>query len=258
MGRFQSWCSTRIISKGLKKVDHVQCQTEVMRRRFSKKFKFPYEQILLCQTPISPCFFEDFTAQEPEIFTAYADRFKMIYIAFGPGGYGHKNLDGIVEMYSRYREELSETVCFLTLDKAMGNLSQSTCERIEEAGLSDWIIPIGIIPFEQIRHYYHSADACFFPSKLETLGLPHWEAMASGLPVIASDLDFAHEVCGEAALFVDPFSIESMKDGILRMKQDRELRETLIQKGYDQMRKVVPSWTDSVRHVLDAEGIEHQ
>ena len=256
--RFKLWLGSQRISKGLKKISHVHLQTDVMRRRFSKTFRFPYERTIQCQTPLSAHFFEDYEYETPEIFERYADRFKLLYVTFGSGGGGHKNLDGIVSMYARYREELAETVCFLTIDKTLADLSGSICERIEKEELGDLIVPTGTIPFQQIRNYYHSADACFFPSRLETVGLPQWEAMASGLPVIASDLDFAHEVCGDAAIFVDPFAITSMKDGILRMKEDQALRETLIQRGYDQVRKVVPCWADSVRHVLDAEGIEHQ
>ncbi|MGD9127231.1 MAG: glycosyltransferase family 1 protein [Planctomycetia bacterium] len=255
--RFRLWQSTRLIRNGLKNLDHVQCQTEVMRRRFSKTFRFPYEQTRLCRTPISPCFFDDHVAREPEIFKTYADRFKIIYITFGSGGGGHKNLDRIVDMYSRYREKLSKTVCFLTIDKTMNDLSRSICDRIEKENLDDLIVLLGAIPFEEIRDYYHSADALFFPSRLETIGLPQWEAMASGLPVIASDLDFAHEVCGDAAVFVDPFSITSMKDGILKMASDESLRKDLIHKGYAQLEKIVHSWPDSVRQVLHEEKIEH-
>ena len=245
------------INKGLSGVNHVHCQTDVMRRRFCGKFRFPYDRTLLCKTPISPYFFEDVEFEEPEIFKTYADRFKLLYVTFGSGYGGSKNLGSIVDMYSRYREELSETVCFLTIDKKMEDQSRSICERIEEENLDDLIVPIGTVPFEQTRNYYHFADAYFFPSKLETLGLPHWEAMASGLPVIASDLDFAHEICGDAAMFVDPFSLSSMKDGILRMMQDPALREDLIRKGHAQLKSVVSSWPDSVRQVLVSEGIEH-
>jgi glycosyltransferase involved in cell wall biosynthesis len=67
----------------------------------------------------------------------------------------------------------------------------------------------------------------------EGFGLPPLEAMACGCPVITSKLSSMPEVCGDAAYYIDPHSTESIKDGIIKVLTDRDLREGLIQKGLE-------------------------
>lgn len=56
--------------------------------------------------------------------------------------------------------------------------------------------------------------------------------MHFGLPILTSDLDFAREVCGDAALYFDPWSPESLKGAILRLKNHPDLRDNLVEKGH--------------------------
>jgi len=69
------------------------------------------------------------------------------------------------------------------------------------------------------------------PTTLETLCLPFLEAMAMGTPILAPDLDFARYVCGDAAIFYDPWEIESIFCSILLMRENASLRKELVEKG---------------------------
>ena len=66
----------------------------------------------------------------------------------------------------------------------------------------------------QLNVLYNSADVFLSPSLEEGFGLPTVEAMACGLPVVLSDRDFFREVAENAAIFVDPLSVNSIKKGI--------------------------------------------
>ena len=55
----------------------------------------------------------------------------------------------------------------------------------------------GTIPFKQLIAYYHSMNALLFPSYIESFGLPLLEAAYTGIPIIASDLPYVHDVVGE-------------------------------------------------------------
>lgn len=70
-----------------------------------------------------------------------------------------------------------------------------------------------------------------FVSTYEGFGLPIIEAQAIGRVVLTSNLSSMPEVAGEGAYFINPFSVESIKDGIIRLKNDEELRKALIEKG---------------------------
>src|SRR5262245_23790427 len=79
-----------------------------------------------------------------------------------------------------------------------------------------------------------SRALCFiFPSRIEGFGIPAVEAMASGCPVIVSSAPCLPEVCGEAALYADPDDDAAWVDTIRRVRDDADLRRTMIAEGYD-------------------------
>ena len=69
------------------------------------------------------------------------------------------------------------------------------------------------------------------PSRMESFSGTYLESMHFGLPILTSDLDFAREICGGAADIFDPWDALSIKDAILRVKGDPNLREDLVAKG---------------------------
>jgi glycosyltransferase involved in cell wall biosynthesis len=89
-----------------------------------------------------------------------------------------------------------------------------------------------------------------FPTLLESFSGTYIEAMHFGLPIITSDLDFAHTVCGDAAIYCDPLSIKSIRDAILRLKKSPVLCDELVEKGYKRLKKIGQSWDDIVTTAL--------
>jgi len=84
----------------------------------------------------------------------------------------------------------------------------------------------------------YSAACCLaFPSLYEGFGLPTVEAMALGTPVVCSQVTSLPEVCGDAAVYVDPYDISSIRRGIESVIGDAELRKLLSCKGREQARK---------------------
>jgi glycosyltransferase involved in cell wall biosynthesis len=86
-----------------------------------------------------------------------------------------------------------------------------------------------------------------FPSLYEGFGLPPLEAMASGTPVVTSNISSLPEVVGDAALLVDPYDAQSIADGLVRTLSDADLRVTLRQRGLERAKQY--SWERSVRQV---------
>lgn len=84
---------------------------------------------------------------------------------------------------------------------------------------------------EKVVDLYRSSDLIAFASTLEGFGMPILEAQVIGRPVVTSNCTSMPEVAGGAALLVDPYSVESIRDGILRVINDADYRDTLIQKG---------------------------
>ena len=84
-----------------------------------------------------------------------------------------------------------------------------------------------------------------FPSLVESFGHPLVEAMAAGLPIAASDIPVHREVCGDAAIYFDPFDPNELADRIESLKTSGRLRERLAQMG---IRRVKEQF-DGVAHV---------
>lgn len=106
---------------------------------------------------------------------------------------------------------------------------------------------LGVLPDDQIPLLYHAADALAFPSIKEGWGLAVLEAMASELPVLASDLPVFREYLrtDENALLVDPLDEAAIATGMLRLADDAEFRRRLAAAGPRTARQF--TWEASAR-----------
>ena len=229
-------------------------QTLTLKQHFLETYPINERNVHLCPSGINFNQWETLPKQKDKrlsILLDDQDAFKLLYISAGSV---HKNHLKVIEMFSKFYSDLHGINCYFTVD------DQENIELVKEVNnrkLNEKIKFLGRIPFEQLPFFYMSSDANFFPSLLETVGIGLLEGMYWGLPTIASDLDFAHEACGDSACFFDPFSIKSMKNAILKVKNDQKYREELISKGKKYVKTNVRSWDDILISVLDTENISH-
>ena len=90
---------------------------------------------------------------------------------------------------------------------------------------------LGYLPEETLAVMYRLAGVFVFPSLYEGFGLPPLEAMASGTPVVTSNVSSLPEVAGDAAVLVDPYDTRAIADGIYRVLTDQRLRAELKRAG---------------------------
>ena len=102
------------------------------------------------------------------------------------------------------------------------------------------IVFTGRLSEEELYAVTASARALTYVPYLEGFGIPIVEAMACDVPVITSDITAMPEVAGDAALYADPFSEESIASAMAKMDQDEALRADLISKAKIQREKF--SW----------------
>lgn len=86
--------------------------------------------------------------------------------------------------------------------------------------------------FDAIK-LYEDSHMAFIPTLLETFSATYPEAMAAGLPIVASDFDFSRNVCKDAALYFDPVSPGDAADKLINVIEDSELREKMVLSGKD-------------------------
>jgi glycosyltransferase involved in cell wall biosynthesis len=105
----------------------------------------------------------------------------------------------------------------------------------------------GRVPEAQLPSLYRSAEALVFASLYEGFGLPVLEAMACGTPVITSNTTALPEVAGDAAVLVDPTSVDQIAEAMGRINRDSSLRKSLRSKGLIQAKRY--SWESTIARV---------
>jgi len=114
--------------------------------------------------------------------------------------------------------------------------------------VEDCVRFLGFIPFDTLRIFHELATAFVFPSLYEGFGLPPLEAMASGVPVIASAVSSLPEVVGGAAMLVNPENVFDIARGITEVLLNDFMREELIRKGRKQAASF--SWARTAEAVV--------
>jgi glycosyltransferase involved in cell wall biosynthesis len=109
-------------------------------------------------------------------------------------------------------------------------LKQSGIDYVYQWGLSD----------EEMVNKYAEADILTLISTYEGFGMPILEAQATGRPVITSNILSMPEVAGDAACLTDPCDVASMRDGFLRIIQDDDYRNGMVEKGFSNIKRFDP------------------
>ncbi|MDO9026797.1 MAG: glycosyltransferase family 1 protein, partial [bacterium] len=102
---------------------------------------------------------------------------------------------------------------------------------IEKEGLASSVRYLGFVEREKLPDVYRQASVLLMPSLYEGFGMPLLEAMACGIPVIASRRGSIPEVAGEATFYVDPKDPKDIARGMEKVLNDSTLRQDLITKG---------------------------
>ena len=163
----------------------------------------------------------------------------------------HKNLERLIEAFHIVRGRgLDELKLVLIGD----DISRYTALRraVHRHQLHNYVRFLGYVPEDTLAVMYRLAGLFVFPSLYEGFGLPPLEAMASGTPVVTSNVSSLPEVAGDAAVLVDPYSADAIADGMYRVLTDHALRSDLRRRG--PLRASQFSWESSVRRVREIYG----
>ena len=121
-------------------------------------------------------------------------------------------------------------------------------ELVRQLRLGEEVVQLGAMPYRSLHQLYQACDLYVTPAYAETFAHPLVEAMASGLPVIASDLAVHREICGEAALYFPRFSPEILADLAMQAWQSTEQAAAMRELGLLRSRDF--SWDKHVEELL--------
>jgi glycosyltransferase involved in cell wall biosynthesis len=156
-----------------------------------------------------------------------------------------KNYGRLIQALARLREQGYDLS--LVIAGGRGWLEDPIFETIISTNMQDYVHMIGFADDSDLPALYRAACCLAFPSLYEGFGFPILEAMASGTPVVTSNVSSLPEVAGDAALMVDPYDIDAITDSIRRLVEDATLRSHLIQTGMERVKSF--TWENSARQL---------
>ena len=160
-----------------------------------------------------------------------------------------KNLVRFVEAYANL-PAAAKARYPLVIVGARGWLSRELERAIAPLEAAGTARRLGYVGEDELPLIYAGAHAFAFPSLYEGFGLPVLEAMASGVPVLTSNVSSMPEVAGDAALTIDPLDVAALTAGLGRLLEDSAWRDAAILRGLDRA-KAYP-WSRCVAATIDA------
>lgn len=159
-----------------------------------------------------------------------------------------KNIAGLIEAFSIV--SVHQPQISLVIAGKRGWMYESIFNKVEELGLTGKVIFTDFVPEEDKPGLIAGAKVFVLPSFWEGFGLDALNAMASGVPVVASNVGSIPEVVGTAGKLIDPNSIDSIAGGISSVLSMSKLEyNSIVEKGFSQVKKF--SWEETARKTLE-------
>jgi len=123
---------------------------------------------------------------------------------------------------------------FLTLPPTSLMLKRLLREAYD-LNLDHYFVNLGPLDLDSCLFYYSNSSAVFLPSLAEVFSATYIEAMSCGVPIVTSDLEFARDICQQAAAYFDPTSPRSAASALFNVLYDEVYSSSLVQYGYAQL-----------------------
>lgn len=215
------------VPRSLRRAAHVVAVSETTRREAIERLGLTPDRVSVVYNGVDPAFrpLPPATVDEVRRRLALPERFILTLGTLEP----RKNHLGLIQAFAQLQE--SEPAVSLLVAGRRGWLDEPIFRAVEELGLQASVRFLGGVDDADLPALLNAAAVVAYPSFYEGFGLPPLEAMACGTPVVTSTGGALPEVCGEAALLVDPADTAGLADAIGRALMDRALRTTLRERG---------------------------
>lgn len=165
------------------------------------------------------------------------------YILFVGTLQPRKNIIRLIEAFSKIKSDIK-----LVIIGKKGWLYEGILGAPKKFNIENKVKFLDFVSDDDLPAFYKNAVCFVLPSLYEGFGLPILEAMKYGCPVVTSNVSSLPEAGGDAALYVNPLDVKDIKKNLELIIQNSELREKLIKKGYEQVKKF--SWEKTARETL--------
>ena len=197
-------------------------------------------------------FFQDSPALPEEIqrkFDTTEDSLRLLFVSHYTY---YRNFETLIRALPTLKETLAPRKLRLILTSEFrpsdGYRTDFAAALLRRLDVATEVIQLGAVPYRSLGHLYRACHVYVTPAYTETFAHPLVEAMASGLPVVASDLAVHREICGPAALYFPPFSPDELAQKVLEAASSTVLSTQLTEKGKQRAKRF--SWSKHVDEIV--------
>lgn len=231
------------LRRDLKRTAALLCQTKTAITRMKACYKFNGQTFLL-PNAIS---IDSLAGENKGLGSKnlqHPNRFKLFYLT---RYYPHKNIEILIDLFIKHRSSLKNVSLYLTIDENQHRKAKDILIALDRHDLHENIINLGPIKQTEVARYFETMDAMIMPTTLESFSGSYLEAMAFNCPILTSNLDFAHEVCANAALYFDPKSVDSIYAQLKKLMESTPLRQELVNNGKLILQRDMTTWIDNAK-----------
>jgi len=239
--RAQMWTATH-------KAARIITVSEASKRDILRYLHVPESRIEVIYNAIDDRFWQQPAADD---IARVRERYRLDdpFVLYAGNIKPHKNLERLIEAFHLLRQHATmKDVQLLIIGDEISKYANLR-RAVHRHKLHKHVRFFGFVSDQTLAALYRLANAFVFPSLYEGFGLPPLEAMASGTPVITSNVSSLPEVVGDAALMIDPYEPAAIADAMQRVLGDADLRADLRRRGLARAREF--SWERSIARVRE-------
>ncbi len=207
--------------------------SEFTKKEIMKYLHVPEEKIRIVNCGISQKLYQSkiSDSQRQEILDKF--RIEGNYLLYVGTLEPRKNIGGLVEAYEKLQRQMPDCPKLVLAGKR-GWMYEEIYDKIKHYGLEKQVIMTGYLTEDEKVALMQGAKVFLFPSSYEGFGIPPAEAMACGIPVVASNTASMPEVVGEGGLLVPPENTEEIADAVKKLLTDQRYYEDMARKAKTQ------------------------
>ena len=214
--------------KYLNKAKQVAAVSEFTKKDIIGQYRIESQKIAVVYSAVKPLF----KVQTEEVKNSVKEKYTEgnEYFIYAGALQPRKNLVNLLKAFSIYKKRLKNN-WKLVLCGRLAWKNDEFLELVKTFKFRNDVVLTGYVEEEELARLVGSAYALVYPSYFEGFGVPVLEAMKSEIPALTSKDSSMEEIAGEAALYFDPNSPESIAESMMLIYKDEDLRRRLIEKG---------------------------
>ncbi|WP_263576723.1 glycosyltransferase [Acinetobacter pseudolwoffii] len=216
-----------------KNADFAVVETQTFKKRLSSFMNFDESKIFVVENSFNSNFLIEDKIEESKQIQS-----KILNLFVPSAFYPHKNLNILVDVAYFLKNEFKITFKFNFLIKKDSLEWQNLTTLAKSKSVDDCFYTYGAVPNAKMKHLYAINNFIILPTLAEASTAVYPEAFISKKVLLTSDIDFARELCGNAAIFFDPLDAHDIAEKIININSDIQKQSQLIQRGLERLKSV--------------------